>query len=195
MVRLEVITGPMFSGKTEELIRRLTRAAIADMKILVVTPKRDSRSVRNISDLIKKCERLRKYQKIFMLTVSFRGELEDALNHYALHGNTFDILAFDETQFFGGWLPEAVFELWASDQNLRIIASGLDMDFTGKWFEPMPKLLAMADEALKLTAICDKCKGLANLTYRKPGGSQDQIVVGDKDLYEARCRRCHQLSE
>lgn len=195
MSRLETVTGSMFGGKSEETIRRLVRASFAEQAILVLRPKIDSRTTRTIFDLIKKNEHLNYYPRIF----TDRFETEENLNYLlkTKHPNA-RIIAIDEVQFVGNWIVKAVDQLLLqhADDDYRIIISGLDMNFEREPFGPMPQLMAMADEVVKLTAICKKCKhNPANLTYKTGGSQKAKIEVGDSDIYQARCRSCHKLPE
>lgn len=191
MSRLEVITGPMFCGKTEELVRRLGRARIAHQGIVVIKPHRDNRTSRESFSMIRDNKFLSKYQHLTTCVIVSHAELIGHLTA-AFATKAPDVLAIDEAQFFDDWIIRAVQELLEMrEHQIRIIVSGLDMDFMTQPFGPMPQLMAMADDVLKLTAVCDACGEDAMLTYRKPGNPLDQVVVGDKDIYEARCRKCH----
>lgn len=190
----EVVTGPMFCGKTEELRRRLKRAAIAGMSILVIVPGTDSREQRSIKKMINVDEVLRFYPNLAIKNINSMEGLKEAIGSWFTQSayKKTRVLAFDEAQFFDLWLVEIISALLIRGEDLKIIVSGLDTDYTGRGFRSMPELLAMAENVLKLTAICHKCGEEAILTYRKPGGSKAQIVVGDAG-YEARCRKCHKL--
>jgi len=170
---IEVICGSMFSGKTEELIRRLRRAQIARQKVAIFKPKIDKRygteyivshNLQRIpSQEIRDCREIPK-------------RAEDA-----------DAVGIDEAQFFGLELVEVCEEL--ADRGKRVIVAGLDQDYRGKPFEPMPQLLAIAEYITKTLAICVICGNPANRTQRKVA-SNERIVVGAFNVYEARCRNC-----
>jgi len=151
---IEVICGSMFSGKTEELIRRLKRATIAHLEI-----------------------------RIFKPSVDIRYHHQNIVSH----DEKVDIIAIDEAQFFDIQLPDTC-ELLAL-RGIRVIVAGLDMDYSGKPFGPMPDMLARADYITKLHAICVKCGNIANYSYRKTVHDA-QLMLGEKDLYEPRCRDC-----
>jgi thymidine kinase len=192
MARLEVITGPMFSGKSEELARRLRRATFANRRIAVIKPSQDDRKTRNIFVIIQEDARLRDYKFLVKQTLSHARELKNLVDNFKP-----DILAVDEAQFlaadFLGYLEELLEK--NKSRNFTAIVAGLDMDAWKKPFGMMPQLLAIADEVLKLTAICSKClskNGPAIFTQKK-GGSGEKIEIGDAGLYEARCRVCHTI--
>jgi len=192
MSRLEVITGPMFSGKSEELARRLRRATYANRRIMVIKPTQDHRKSRSIFVIIQEDPRLKDYKYLATQTLSHPKELENLIN--AFHP---DILAIDETQFLEAKFLEYIEELLEKNKSrgFTIIAAGLDMDAWRKPFGIMPQLMAMADEVLKLTAICPIClgeNGPAIFTQKK-GGSGEKIEIGDAKIYEARCRVCHTI--
>ncbi len=190
---LEVITGPMFSGKSEELLRRIRRAAYADKKIAVIRPGSDNRRTRNIFNLIRDDKKLSKYQNLRMVATNSFDDLESA------DINKAELLAIDEAQFIDRWFLITLADLLNdSERDMEIIAVGLDMDAWRKPFGIMPDLMARANNVLKLTAICLVCKGKngpAIFTQKKSVGSGQQVEVGDKNLYEARCRICHTIPE
>lgn len=195
MARLEVITGPMFSGKSEELIRRLKRATYAEQDVLVVKPKIDTRTSKKISSRRKKDKKDAAFEESDSFPAHELSSAEEFVELVSQHKP--DVLAIDEAQFFPKWLLELINELLDKNEssNFTIIVSGLDMDAWKKPFGIMPQLMAMADEVQKLTAICFKCKKrVANLTYKHGGSSNQQIEVGDAEKYEARDRACHKLS-
>jgi len=191
MARLEVITGPMFSGKTKELVRRLEVARDAEGRLLIVCSTKDKRKVRSIRENIKKEGRLKNYRYLFIKTVDSIDELKACVNEYQPN-----VLAIEEGQFFKKWLVKGInkFLDLNGSSDFRIIVSGLDMNGWREPFGVMPELMARADDVQKLTAICFKCKKPANLTYVK-NKKQKKVKSGDKDLYEARCRLCHKLPE
>ncbi len=170
---IEVICGSMFSGKTEELIRRLRRAAIARQRVEIFKPKIDNRySDREIVSHDK--------QKIKSLVI----ESPDEILKHALEAQ---VVGIDEAQFFDDSLIKVTQTL--AKMGKRVIIAGLDMDFMGEPFGPIPQLLATAEYITKTHAICVVCGNPANYTYRK-NQSTDKVVVGAGDIYEARCRNC-----
>jgi thymidine kinase len=190
---LEVITGPMFSGKSEELLRRIRRAAYAKKKISVIKPGTDDRKVRSIFNLIREDKKLSKYPYLTMATINSPEDLANAKIDEA------ELLAIDEAQFFEQWFADIVADVINDgERDLEIIIVGLDMDAWRKPFGAMPEFMARADSVSKLTAICLECvgaKGPAIFTQKKSIGSGKQIEVGDTHLYEARCRVCHTIPE
>ncbi|HBY99566.1 MAG: thymidine kinase [Ardenticatenaceae bacterium] len=180
---IELIVGSMFSGKTEELIRRVRRAEIAGQHVQVFKPHIDTR-----------------YHE--MAVASHSGVQLDALPVESardlvrqLRPDT-TVLAVDEVQFFDWEIADVLNEM--ADQGVRIIAAGLDMDFRGEPFGPMPLLMTQAEMVDKLSAICVKCGGPASRTQRlindEPAHYNDPVIlVGANECYEARCRHCHQV--
>jgi len=173
---IEVITGPMFSGKSEELIRRLRRAAIARLRIQVFKPALDDRYAE---------EEIVSHSRWRIPSVSIGGS-EEILR--LLDPRT-EVVGVDEAQFLDGKLPGACSHL--ADLGKRVIVAGLDMDYRGVPFGPMPELLAIAEQVQKITAICARCGAPASYTQRLIP-SQERVIVGALDVYEARCRRCHE---
>tara|TARA_R110002049_G_scaffold69430_1_gene179896 strand:- start:4665 stop:5246 length:582 start_codon:yes stop_codon:yes gene_type:complete len=171
--QLEVICGSMFSGKTEELIRRLNRALIAKQKVEIFKPSIDKRYDDN--NVVSHNENI-----IRSTPVQFA---EDIL---LLAGNC-DVVGIDEVQFFDAQIIPVVEKL--AKTGTRVIIAGLDMDFKGKPFEPMPQLMAMAEYVTKVHAICMKCGDLASFSYRL-SAEKTKVMLGEKESYEARCRRC-----
>ena len=171
---IEVITGSMFSGKSEELIRRLRRAIIARQRVQVFKPGLDDRyaasQVVSHSRWRLEAERVERADEI-LARLDPRTE----------------VVGIDEAQFFDADLSRVCSHL--ADLGKRIIVAGLDMDFRGVPFGPMPPLLAIAEEVEKVHAICARCGAAASYTQRL-SPSQEQVVVGAADIYEARCRRC-----
>jgi len=181
--RLEVITGPMFCGKTDELIRRLRRAVIAKQKIQVFKPGFD---VRYHSEKVTS-HAGNEYDAVPIEQVS---EIPKRLSDQVT------VVAIDEAQFFGEQIVPVVQDL--VEEGIRVIVAGLDMDFRGEPFGLMPELLAKAEVVDKLHAICMTCGEKATRTQRlvdgKPAHYEDPVViVGASELYEARCRRHHQV--
>lgn len=171
---IEVIAGSMFSGKSEELIRRLRRAKIARQKVQVFKPKID---VRYSRDHIVSHSEMRHESCV----------VETAQELLALVEPTTDVVGIDEGQFFDDHLVEVANEL--AGRGLRVIIAGLDQDYTGRPFDPMPQLLATAEYITKTHAICLRCGQPANYSQRIVE-LEGQVVVGAADAYEARCRRC-----
>jgi thymidine kinase len=171
---IEVICGSMFSGKTEELIRRLKRATIANLKVEIFKPAVDQR----YDDLQVVSHDANTIHSI---------PVEHAQNILLLANNA-DVIGIDEAQFFDAGITEVCETL--ALKGIRVIIAGLDMDYLGKPFGPVPQLLAVADYITKLHAICVKCGNIANISYRKiPEG--EQVVLGEFDIYEPRCRVCY----
>ncbi|NVK50424.1 MAG: thymidine kinase [Cyclobacteriaceae bacterium] len=171
--QIEVICGSMFSGKTEELIRRLNRAKIAKLKVEIFKPKIDTRY--HEEEVVSHNE-----TSIRSTPVNFA---EDIL----LLAGDCDVVGIDEVQFFDDRIVNVVNQL--ANQGKRVILAGLDMDFEGQPFEPMPKLMATAEYVTKVHAICVKCGDLAAFSLRL-SDSRQKVVLGEKETYEARCRRC-----
>lgn len=170
---IEVVCGSMFSGKTEELIRRLKRAQIANQTVEIFKPTIDVRYDEN--DIVS-----HDASRIRSTPVSNSHNI-------LLFSSDVDVIGVDEAQFFDTDLGDVVEQL--ALKGIRVIVAGLDMDYTGKPFGPIPALLARADYITKLHAICVKCGDIANYSYRKTK-SEDQILLGEKDVYEPRCRNC-----
>lgn len=171
---LEVICGSMFSGKSEELIRRLTRAKIARRRVQVFKPKLDSRysDVEVVSHA---------GQRLLALAVSTSGEILEKTEDRT------EVIGVDEAQFFDAGIVEVVKRL--ADLGKRVIVAGLDQDYLGRAFDPMPALMAEAEEVTKTRAICVRCGAPACRTQRLVA-SEERVVVGAAGMYEARCRRC-----
>jgi len=171
---VEVIAGSMFSGKSEELIRRLNRARIARQRVQVFKPKIDARySHEEIAS--------HSGQKHLSTPVSTTAEM------MAQIAADTQVVGIDEGQFFDAAIIEAVNQLAAGGK--RVIVAGLDQDYTGKPFDPMPQLLSIAEFITKTHAICVKCGSTANYSQRTVE-SDARVEVGAADKYEARCRRC-----
>ena len=167
---IEVICGSMFSGKTEELIRRLKRAKIANQKIQIFKPSLDSRN----NDYIESHDK----NRIKSLTVKTSYDVYDI-------GKDFDVIGIDEVQFFDDEIVSVCNSL--ANNGVRVIAAGLDMDYLGNPFGPMPNLMAIAEYVTKVHAICSKTGNIANYSYRK--NKEDSIIlIGEKDEYEALSR-------
>jgi thymidine kinase len=172
---IEVICGSMFSGKTEELIRRLRRARIANLRVGIFKPLTDDRY--HPENIVSHDD-----NSILSIPVpNAKAILEEV--------STVDVVGIDEAQFFDDSLPE-VCDILAS-KGTRVIVAGLDMDYQGKPFGQMPALLSKAEYITKLHAICMQCGNIANYSYRK-SGIAEQLLIGNKDLYEPRCRICYE---
>jgi thymidine kinase len=171
---VEVIAGSMFSGKSEELIRRLRRARIARLKVQVFKPRID---IRYSHDHIVSHSEMRHESS----TVETAAELLSKVEKET------DVVGIDEGQFFDNDLVDVANEL--ARRGVRVIIAGLDQDYTGKPFEPMPQLLAVAEYITKTHAICVRCGQPANYSQRT-FDSEERVAVGAGSMYEARCRRC-----
>ncbi len=175
---IEVVCGSMFSGKTEELIRRLKRAQIAKLQVEIFKPKTDTR-----------------YDETAVVSHDLNSIQSTPVDHSSiilLYGSNTQVVGIDEAQFFDDELPDVCVKL--ANKGIRVIIAGLDMDYTGKPFGQMPNLLAIADYITKLHAICVKCGNIANISYRKTAAA-GQVVLGEKDIYEPRCRICALLKD
>lgn len=172
---LEVICGSMFSGKTEELIRRLTRARIARQRVEIFKPALDTRY--HAQDVVSHNQ-----NSIRSTPVQSPSEI------LLLAGRSTDVVGIDEAQFFDESLVEVCRQL--ADAGTRVIVAGLDMDYLGRPFGPMPALLATAEFVTKVHAVCVCCGELAAYSYRI-AASENQILLGETDSYEARCRPCY----
>ncbi|OWY25549.1 thymidine kinase [Sphingobacteriales bacterium UPWRP_1] len=177
---IEVICGSMFSGKTEELIRRLRRAAIANQRVVICKPALDTRY--DISNIVS--------HDASMLQSVPIAHSSEILELAATTGA--EVVGIDEVQFFDEQLPQVCEQL--ALQGIRVILAGLDMDYLGKPFGTMPYLLSVAEYITKLHAICMVCGNLASHSYRKEA-NEEQVLLGAKDLYEPRCRICYHQHE
>lgn len=171
--QIEVICGSMFSGKTEELIRRLNRSKIARQKVEIFKPAIDKRF--SDSEVVSHNE-----NAIRSTPVNFAGDI------LLLSGDC-DVVGIDEVQFFDEEIVSVVQKL--AKQGKRVILAGLDMDFEGRPFEPMPSLMAISEYVTKVHAICMKCGDLAAFSFRL-SDSKQKVMLGEKEAYEARCRKC-----
>ena len=171
---IEVVCGSMFSGKTEELIRRLKRAQFANQKIAIFKPGIDVRY--SEADVVSHdANRL------------VSKPIADAAEMLMIEPDV-KVVGVDEAQFFGDNIVGVAKEL--ADHGIRVIIAGLDTDYLGKPFGPMPALMAIAEDVQKVHAICVKCGNLANHSHRL-SKSQDLVVLGEKDIYEPLCRECY----
>ena len=173
---IEVICGSMFSGKTEELIRRLKRVKIAGQQTAIFKPQSDTRY--SADEVVSHDAR----------TILSRP-VHSPMDILAVEKEV-DVIGIDEAQFFDDALTAVCEEL--ALRGHRVIVAGLDMDYRGLPFGPMPNLLAVAEYVTKLHAICNHCGNLATHTYRKTADAET-IVLGERDIYEARCRYCYNL--
>jgi len=174
MGSIEVIAGSMFSGKTEELIRRLKRAKIARLKVEIFKPAIDTRF--SVSEVVSHDE-----NAIMSTPVETSG------NIMLLAGDV-DVIGIDEAQFFDNGLMEVSVAL--ANQGIRVIIAGLDMDFKGKPFGPIPGLMAVADHITKVHAICMRCGDVAQFSHRF-SNTDKLVLLGEKDQYEPLCRSCY----
>ena len=171
---IEVICGSMFSGKTEELIRRLKRVKIANLKVEIFKPVIDTR-----------------YDEVKIVshdTNFIHSTPVESSEAILLLAQDVDVVGIDEAQFFDAGITRVCEEL--ALRGIRVIVAGLDMDYLGRPFGQMPNLLSIADYITKLHAICVKCGHIANVSYRKVT-SNSQVLLGEKDVYEPRCRSCY----
>ena len=170
---IEVVCGSMFSGKTEELIRRLRRAQFANQKIAIFKPTLDNR-----------------YSDVEVVSHDFHKltstPIKDPADMLKV-GPEVKVVGVDEAQFFDGSLVEVCQTL--ANRGVRVIVAGLDMDYLGQPFGPMPRLMAVAEDVQKVHAICVKCGALATFSHRL-SKSQDLVLLGEKDVYEPLCRDC-----
>ena len=172
---IEVVCGCMFSGKTEELIRRLKRAKIAEMKVEVFKPKVDTR-----------------YDESSIVSHDTTSVLANPVGHSSRLleiASDVRVVGVDEAQFFDAQLPEVCQKL--ALRGVRVIVAGLDMDYKGIPFGPMPYLLAVAEYVTKVHAICVHCGNLATHSYRLADGDA-VVLLGEKEQYEPRCRACYE---
>jgi thymidine kinase len=170
---IEVVCGSMFSGKTEELIRRLNRAKIARQKVEIFKPAIDTR-----------------YHEIDVVShnaTSIRSTPIHFAQDMLLLASNCDVIGVDEAQFFDEGLTEVCVKL--ANSGIRVIVAGLDMDYLGKPFGPMPSLMGVAEYVTKVHAICVVCGDIASYSFRNAVSSQ-KVLLGETDSYEARCRHC-----
>jgi len=172
--RVEVICGSMFSGKTEELIRRLRRAQFAKQRVEIFKPSID---VRYSEEEVVSHEG----NSILSTPVDFSASI-------LLMGQESDVVGIDEAQFFDEHIVEVCNEL--ASKGIRVIVAGLDLDFKGQPFGPMPALCAIADDVTKVHAICVRCGALAYVSHRIVAGDK-QVMLGEKQEYEPLCRECY----
>jgi thymidine kinase len=174
--RIEIVAGPMFSGKSEELIRLLRRSAIARQRVQVFKPALDNRY--SEGDVVSHSQ-----WRVPCEVVDCADEVLKRLDPRT------EVVGIDEGQFFDDELPKVCTHL--ASLGKRVIVAGLDMDYRGVPFGPMPELLAIAEEVHKIQAICTRCGAPASYTQRMTE-DDERVLVGATDVYEARCRRCHE---
>jgi thymidine kinase len=171
---IEVVCGSMFSGKTEELIRRLKRAKIANRQVEIFKPAVDVR-----------------YDEVDVVSHDSNSIRSTPITHsenILLMSEGIEVVGIDEAQFMDMELPHVCEKL--AKRGVRVIIAGLDMDFEGKPFGPIPSLLAIADYITKVHAICVQCGDIAHFSYRTTA-DKNRILLGEKDSYEPRCRSCY----
>jgi len=174
---IEVVCGSMFSGKTEELIRRLKRAEFAQQKVEIFKPAIDIRyDDENV---------------VSHVGTSIRSTPVPSSGNILLLANAVDVIGIDEAQFFDDELPEVCEKL--ANSGIRVIIAGLDMDFTGKPFGPIPDLLSKAEFVTKVHAICMHCGDLAQYSHRKTK-NDELVLLGETEEYEPLCRKCFNLA-
>jgi len=171
---VEVICGSMFSGKTEELIRRLNRAIIARQKVEIFKPKIDTR--------------YHEYNVVSHNETAIRSTPVSFANDIILLAGDSDVVGIDEAQFFDDGLATVIDKL--ANSGKRVIIAGLDMDFQGRPFGSMPEIIAIAEFVTKVHAICMKCGAVAHYSYRLKA-SKEKVLLGENQEYEARCRKCY----
>lgn len=181
--RIEVVCGSMFSGKTEELIRRIKRATFARQRVVIFKPQIDTRYSE---------EEVVSHDRNAVMSVPLSTSAE-ILNYLSSHatstdGYDFDVVGIDEAQFFGMDLVAVCNQL--ANNGVRVIIAGLDMDFQCTPFGPIPALCAVADEVTKVHAICVKCGALAYVSHRLVH-DQNQVLIGEQAEYEPLCRECY----
>lgn len=171
---IEVIAGSMFSGKTEELIRRLKRARIAGLKVEIFKPSLDTRYSTNL--VVSHDEN------------SISSTPVDNVSMILLLTSNVDVVGIDEAQFFDNGLADVCNKL--ANKGIRVVVAGLDMDFSGRPFGPMPAVMATAEYVTKVHAICVECGNLANYSYRIAEDTK-VVLLGERDVYKPLCRRCY----
>jgi thymidine kinase len=175
---IEVVCGSMFSGKTEELIRRLNRARIARLKVEIFSPKADTRYLENA--LVSHNEN------------SIPSTPVENASSILLLASDVHVVGIDEAQFFDAELPDVCNIL--ANKGVRVIVAGLDMDFKGQPFGPMPAIMAMAESVTKLQAVCVRCGNPAMYSFRLVP-DESKVLLGEKESYEPRCRICYHIPQ
>jgi len=171
---IEVVCGSMFSGKTEELIRRLNRARIAKLRVEIFSPKTDTRYLENAL--------------VSHNANSIPSTPVENASSILLLASDVHVVGIDEAQFFDAELPDVCNVL--ANKGVRVIVAGLDMDFRGQPFGPMPAIMSMAESVTKLQAVCVRCGNPAMYSYRLVP-DESKILLGEKEIYEPRCRICY----
>ncbi|MCD7969893.1 MAG: thymidine kinase [Alistipes sp.] len=174
---VEVICGSMFSGKTEELIRRLKRAEFANQKVEIFKPRIDVRYSEE--------------EVVSHDSNAIPSTPVDTARNILLMAEDVDVVGIDEAQFFDDGIVDVCREL--ANRGIRVIVAGLDMDYTGKPFGPMPALMAQAEYVTKVHAICVRCGNLANHSHRITSGDQ-LVMLGEKETYQPLCRHCFHIA-
>jgi thymidine kinase len=170
---IEVIVGSMFSGKTEELIRRLRRAQFAKQKVEIFKPTVDTR--------------YDEFKVVSHQGIEIHSTPVPSSANILLLANDVDVVGIDEAQFFDNELPYVCNQL--ADRGIRVIVAGLDLDYTGKPFGPIPNLIATAEYVTKVHAICMQCGNLAYVSHRKTN-EESLVLLGETESYEPLCRHC-----
>ncbi len=171
---IEVVCGSMFSGKTEELIRRLNRARIAKQRVEIFKPHIDKRySEENVVS----------HDETTVSSIPV-----ESASQILFYANAYDVVGIDEAQFFDSELASVCEQL--ANSGLRVVVAGLDMDFQGKPFGPIPELMAVAEYVTKVHAICMQCGNLAQFSHRKVAGDK-LVMLGETESYEPLCRKCY----
>ncbi len=171
---VEVIVGSMFSGKTEELIRRLNRARIAKLKVEIFKPAVDTRY--HEEDVVSHNDN------------AIRSTPIESAQQILLYANNVDVVGIDEAQFFDNQLADVCNQL--ANSGIRVVVAGLDMDFQGRPFGPIPHLMAIAEYVTKVHAICMRCGSLAHFSHRTID-NEKLVVLGETESYEPLCRQCY----
>jgi thymidine kinase len=171
---IEVICGSMFSGKTEELIRRLKRAKIAKQSVAIFKPAIDVRY--DVQNIVSHDEQ------------SIPSTPVESASNIMILGDGYEVVGIDEAQFFDDYLVDVCNYL--ANRGTRVIVAGLDMDYLGRPFGPMPQLMAIAEYVTKLHAICVRCGNIAHYSYRLVA-NEKQILLGEKETYQPLCRDCY----
>jgi thymidine kinase len=171
---IEIICGSMFSGKTEELIRRLKRAKIAKQSVAIFKPAIDVRY--DVQNIVSHDEQ------------SIPSTPVESASNIMILGDGYDVVGIDEAQFFDDYLVDVCNYL--ANRGTRVIVAGLDMDYLGRPFGPMPQLMAIAEYVTKLHAICVRCGNIAHYSYRLVA-NEKQILLGEKETYQPLCRDCY----
>ncbi|WP_134090820.1 thymidine kinase [Olivibacter sp. XZL3] len=175
---IEVICGSMFSGKTEELIRRLKRAQIAKLEIEIFKPAVDTRYT--AAEIVSHDKN------------SIQSTIVETSSAILLLGSQTQVVGIDEAQFFDDNLPEVCTIL--ANKGIRVVVAGLDMDYKGRPFGPIPNLMAIAEHVTKVHAVCVCCGAPANYSYRT-SVADTKVLIGEKESYEPRCRNCYYSSK